>query len=114
METLNAKRPPWLKPDEAHDQTSQAMQRPSDEQMDEREQIRTLLVRPEFWTDERRESVEATGGTSARIVPDGGALSWAVTWPDGTKSKSDRKFDDWLDVRIDLRAFLTRRLTALS
>jgi hypothetical protein len=83
--------------------------------MDQREQIRTILLRPEFWSDERRLSIEATPGrTSARIVPDGGALSWAVTWPDRTMSKSDRKFDNWLDVRIDLRAFLTRRLTALS
>jgi hypothetical protein len=82
--------------------------------MDEREQIRMLLFRKEFWSDQRRMSDETNSGISIRIIGDDGSLSWVVTWPDKTESCSDHRFNDWIDVRVDLRAFLTRRLSSLS
>ena len=77
---------------------------------DEREQIRILLLRPTLWSDEQCVSDEMTAGISIHFLGKEGSWSWKVIWPDQTESHSDRKFDNWLDVRIDLRAFLTKRL----
>jgi hypothetical protein len=78
--------------------------------MDEiEEQLRTLLLRPTFWSDQWCAFDEVAGGTSIHILGDKGPWSWKIIWPDGTACSSDNSFDDWLDVRIDLRTFLTRR-----